>query len=58
MIELSVTETDIYRRMRVETGLSPKTAEAASRGLSNSLYSVLVNDGETPIRRQIVTDRD
>jgi ribosomal protein S18 acetylase RimI-like enzyme len=53
MSELSITETDIpqdiYRRLREETGLSPKTAEAAARGLSNSLYSVLVKAGETPV---------
>jgi len=53
MSELIITETnippEIYRRLREKTGLSPKTAEAAVRGLSTSLYSVLIKDGETPI---------
>lgn len=29
-----------YRRLRVETGLSPKSHEAAERGLANTLYGV------------------
>jgi GNAT superfamily N-acetyltransferase len=35
-----------YRRMRVETGLSPKTAEAAERGLRNTLYGVSLLRGD------------
>jgi ribosomal protein S18 acetylase RimI-like enzyme len=30
-------------------GLSPKTRQAAERGLPDSIYSVLVKDGKTPI---------
>lgn len=40
---------ETYRRLRKQTGLSPKTREAAERGLQHSLYSLLVLDGETPI---------
>ena len=35
---------DEYRHLRQICGLSPKTAEAAARGLPNSLYSVVLRD--------------
>jgi ribosomal protein S18 acetylase RimI-like enzyme len=40
---------DIYRQLRVGSGLSAKSAEAAEAGLKNTLYSVLVKSHETPI---------
>jgi GNAT superfamily N-acetyltransferase len=40
---------DDYRRLRSATGLSPKSAEAAVRGLANTLYGVSVIDGERVI---------
>jgi GNAT superfamily N-acetyltransferase len=33
---------DDYRRLRVATGLSPRSAEAAARGLPNTLFGVSV----------------
>ena len=50
-------DVETYRRMRVETGLSPKTAEAARRGLVNTLYGVsLVRDGEVVGMGRIIGD--
>ena len=39
-------EADEYRALRVAAGLSPKSAEAAARGLPGSLYSVCIRDGD------------
>lgn len=36
---------DVYRRLRAGAGLSPKTAEAAARGLPASLFAVQVLAG-------------
>ncbi|MDN5780993.1 MAG: GNAT family N-acetyltransferase [Luteimonas sp.] len=36
--------SDDYRRLRVATGLSAKSAEAAARGLANTLYGVSLLD--------------
>jgi len=33
---------DDYRRLRVATGLSPRSAEAAARGLPNTLFGVSI----------------
>jgi GNAT superfamily N-acetyltransferase len=50
-------DADTYRRMRVEAGLSPKTAEAARRGLANTLYGVsLVREGEIVGMGRIIGD--
>lgn len=35
-----------YRALRVAAGLSPKTAEAAARGLPNSLFAVCARQGD------------
>ena len=35
-----------YRQLRVLAGLSPKSAEAAERGLPNTVFGVSVLDGE------------
>ena len=41
-------EVEVYRRLRAESGLSPKTGEAARRGLAGTLFAVqLRHDGET-----------
>ena len=46
-----------YRRLRVEAGLSAKTAEAATRGLANTLYGVsLVRDGAIVGMGRIIGD--
>jgi ribosomal protein S18 acetylase RimI-like enzyme len=37
---------DEYRQLRVLCGLSPKSAEAAARGLPNSLFAVTIRDGD------------
>ena len=37
---------DDYCRMRAATGLSPKTAEAAARGLANTVYGVSIMRGD------------
>ena len=34
--------TDDYRRLRVAAGLSPRSAEAAARGLPNTLFGVSI----------------
>jgi ribosomal protein S18 acetylase RimI-like enzyme len=41
--------TEVYRYLREKTGLSPKTHEAADKGLQNSIYSLLIKDCEEPI---------
>jgi len=37
---------DEYCAMRAVTGLSPKTAEAASQGLPGTLFAVCIRDGD------------
>ncbi len=37
---------DDYRRLRVATGLSPRSAEAAARGLPNTIFGVRVLHGD------------
>lgn len=37
---------DVYRRLRADAGLSPKTAEATARGLPASLFAVQVLAGD------------
>jgi GNAT superfamily N-acetyltransferase len=50
-------DVETYRRMRVEAGLSPKTHEAARRGLVNTLYGVsLVREGEVVGMGRIIGD--
>ncbi len=41
--------TVTYQKMRITCGLSPKTAEAAETGLNNSLFSVMVLEGDRVI---------
>ena len=40
---------DDYRRLRSVSGLSPKSAEAAARGLANTLYGVSLKKGDDTI---------
>ena len=40
---------EAYRALRVKAGLSPKTAEAASRGLGNAVYAVTLYDEQNLI---------
>lgn len=35
-----------YLRLRIVSGLTPKTAEGAAAGLPNTLFAVVVRDGE------------
>lgn len=44
-----IPSVKIYRTLRVGSGLSSKTIEAAERGLPRSLFGVLVLSGDTPI---------
>lgn len=53
----SFPDAPTYRRLRAETGLSPKSHEAAERGLSNTLYGVsLVKAGEVIGMGRVVGD--
>jgi Acetyltransferases len=53
----SFPDVATYRRLRVEAGLSPKTQEAAERGLANTLYGVsLVKAGEVIGMGRVVGD--
>ena len=46
-----------YCRLRIATGLSPRTREAAARGLPNTLYGVsLVRDGAVVGMGRIIGD--
>lgn len=38
-----------YQHLRVAAGLSPKSAEAAARGLPNTLFGVQVLQGDEPV---------
>jgi len=42
-------DPDTYLALRAAGGLSPYEEKAAETGLKNSLYSVMLFDGETPI---------
>lgn len=48
--------TDTYRRLRVACGLSPKSAEAAARGLPGTLFAVQVLHGGEPVGMGRVID--
>lgn len=50
-------EPETYCRMRVDAGLSPKTLQAARRGLANTLYGVsLVQAGQVVGMGRIIGD--
>ena len=53
----SFPDAATYRRLRVEAGLSPKTQEAAERGLANTLYGVsLVKAGNVIGMGRVIGD--
>lgn len=53
----SFPDASTYRRLRSETGLSPKSREAAERGLANTLYGVsLLKAGEVIGMGRVVGD--
>jgi len=53
----SFPDASTYRRLRAETGLSPKSHEAAERGLANTLYGVsLVKAGEVIGMGRVIGD--
>lgn len=53
----SFPDASTYRRLRSETGLSPKSQEAAERGLANTLYGVsLLKAGEVIGMGRVVGD--
>ena len=59
VIELVEQFPDVadYCRLRIATGLSPRTREAAARGLPNTLYGVsLVRDGAVVGMGRIIGD--
>ncbi len=43
-VEVRDIPVESYRNLRVKTGLSPKSEEAAKIGLTNTLFSVLVTN--------------
>ncbi len=45
-VRLATPSVADYRRLRQEAGLSPKTAEAAERGLPNTLFAVQILAGD------------
>lgn len=58
MLEERLPTVDEYRMLRKKAGLSPKSGEAARRGLPNTLYSVVVEteDGEAVGMGRVVGD--
>lgn len=44
-----IPSVEVYRLLRIGSGLSPKTAEAAERGLPKILFSVQVFEGSSPV---------
>ncbi|MEG1679217.1 MAG: GNAT family N-acetyltransferase [Stenotrophomonas sp.] len=56
-INHDIPSVDTYRHLRQVSGLSPKTAEAASRGLPNSLFAVqITHAGETVAMGRVIGD--
>jgi len=53
----AIPSADTYRHLRVASGLSPKSAEAAARGLPNTLFAVqLLLDGEPVGMGRVIGD--
>lgn len=54
---LATPDPETYRRLRATCGLSPMSAEAAARGLPNSLFAVqLRHDGRTIGMGRVIGD--
>ncbi|AXE32725.1 N-acetyltransferase [Chromobacterium phragmitis] len=50
-------DIETYRRLRAESGLSPKTEEAARRGLAGTLFAAqIVHDGQTVGMGRVIGD--
>jgi GNAT superfamily N-acetyltransferase len=49
ILRKEVPQVEDYIAIRLAAGLSRKSEEAARRGLRNSLFGVVVYEGETPI---------
>jgi len=49
ILKPQVPDIDTYLHLRVESGLSGYGRDAAEIGLKNSLYSVMVFDGDEPV---------
>lgn len=45
-LEVQIPSSVEYMELRVATGLSPRSREAADRGLPNSLFAVCLRNGE------------
>lgn len=45
----AIPSVETYRHLRVAAGLSPKSAEAATRGLPNTLFAVQLLHGGEPV---------
>jgi GNAT superfamily N-acetyltransferase len=55
--QLSTPSADTYRMLRAGAGLSAKTAEAAAKGLPNTLFAVQVlHDGEPVGMGRVIGD--
>lgn len=53
----AIPSVETYQRLRVASGLSPKSAEAAARGLPNSLFAVqLLHSGEPVGMGRVIGD--
>lgn len=53
----AVPSVEVYRRMRLESGMSDRSIDAASRGLRGTLFAVqIVSDGETVGMGRVVGD--
>lgn len=50
-----VPAVETYRYLREASGLSPKTQEAAERGLKNSLFAVLITENDQVVGMGRVT---
>ena len=48
-IRLAIPSIATYRQLRVAAGLSAKTAEAAAKGLPNSLFAVQILHGDAVV---------
>ena len=56
-IQHAVPSDADYRRLREQAGMSPKSAEAAARGLPNSLFAVqIVHAGDTIGMGRVIGD--
>ncbi|MEE4660355.1 MAG: hypothetical protein V2J89_07795 [Halieaceae bacterium] len=57
VIQDSIPSVDDSRRLRVEAGLGPRTLEAASRALPNSLFAAQIRvDGQVIGMGRVIGD--